>query len=238
VAFVVQLTDTHLRLGPEGPAAREALDAAVAAVLELTRTPDVVLVTGDLADTGHPDEYADVQAALAPITAPVYVLPGNHDDRAVLEAHFDAPETVAIRRGRIVLCDTTIPGEAGGRLDTEWLAAQLAAEPDTPTIVAMHHPPLFTGIPALDAIGMAEGDRERLATVLAASPQVLRVISGHVHRPTFETLAGCGVLTSPSTHIQIEPDPGPEGMRFVTRGRAIMLHHLRDSNVISHIQPT
>ncbi|MCW2948489.1 MAG: metallophosphoesterase [Actinoallomurus sp.] len=42
---------------------------------------------------------------------------------------------------RVVCCDSTIPGEAGGELsDPDWLDATLAEAPGTPTSVAMHHP--------------------------------------------------------------------------------------------------
>ena len=239
MAFIAQLTDPHIRDGELADAARAALTDAIDAILRLPVQPDVVLVTGDVADLGRAEEYAFAQEALARLPMPVHVLPGNHDDRERLLAGFDAPPEIRVRNSRVVLCDTTIPGRPSGHVDTERLAALLAAAPDTPTIVAMHHPPLITGIPALDAIGLADGDRERLADVLAAAPQVLRVICGHVHRSSFETLGGCGVLTCPSTHLQIEFDPTEDGgMLFVPRGRGFMLHHLRSTHVISHIQAT
>jgi ubiquinone/menaquinone biosynthesis C-methylase UbiE len=44
----------------------------------------------------------------------------------------------------LVVLDTTRPGEDPGTLDTERLArldAELAASPEAPTLLAMHHPP-------------------------------------------------------------------------------------------------
>lgn len=237
MTLVVQLSDPHLRLGAEEEAALSALQDAVAVITALPEPPDAVLLTGDVADTAHPDEYAQAEAALAPIQAPLHVLPGNHDDRAEVAARWPTPEAAVVGGLRLVMHDTTIPGEAGGRLDPERLAMVLSDDGQTPTIVALHHPPVFTGIALLDEIGLAPGDRAALAKVLLANPQVARVVAGHVHRSSTETLGGCAVVTCPSTHRQAEPDPGPEGVRFVTRGRALLFHHLRGRGVISHLQP-
>ena len=50
--------------------------------------PDVVLITGDCVNSGSAAEYARFQALLRPLTMPVYVIPGNHDNREQLLAAF------------------------------------------------------------------------------------------------------------------------------------------------------
>jgi 3',5'-cyclic-AMP phosphodiesterase len=55
--------------------------------------------------------------------------------------------------------ETTRRGEDPGALDTErldWLDAELAAEPELPTLFAMHHHPLITGVPAWDELGLPD----------------------------------------------------------------------------------
>ena len=87
---------------------------------------------------------------------PVHLLAGNHDDRALVRETFglagsgDEPIQYAVQCGdlRLVACDTTIPGRDGGRIDVEWIAAALEADTQTPTILALHHPPVAIGIPA------------------------------------------------------------------------------------------
>ena len=75
----------------------------------------------------------------------------------------------------------------------------------------MHHPPLETGLRAMDVICLPPEDRTALADLLALNPQVLRVISGHVHRAAFGVLGGCGVVTCPSTYLQAPLEiPGGE----------------------------
>ena len=83
--IIAQLSDFHAR--PPGVLAYGGLDTnatmrcAVAAAAALKPAPDCVVVTGDLADAGLPEEYGEVSAALAALPMPVYLIPGNHDRR-------------------------------------------------------------------------------------------------------------------------------------------------------------
>jgi 3',5'-cyclic-AMP phosphodiesterase len=226
--MLAQLSDPHIQ--DDDSAA--ALAAAVRAVLDLTPLPDAVLVTGDLAEHGTAAEYERVRELLAPLPMPVHVLPGNHDDRDVMRAHLGAVETADVGGLRLIACDTTQPGRDDGSLDLAWLAARLA-ESDAPTIVAMHHPPIPIGIPALDRIGLPEADRAALAGLLARSPHVCRVIAGHVHRTVFAVVGGCGVVACPSTHRQARLEFGAEDLVMVDEPPAFAVH----TASVSHIQP-
>jgi 3',5'-cyclic-AMP phosphodiesterase len=203
-------------------------------------------VTGDLADGAFADEYERVLELLAPLEVPVHVLAGNHDDRDALREHFPGVSAggagepfqyVATVGGvRLIACDTSIPGEVIGRLDLDWLEAQLAAG-DAPAIVAMHHPPLVTGIPALDEIGLPEADHRGLAELLACHPKVRRVVAGHVHRTAFAVLGGCGVAVCPSTHLQSRLEIGAREYEIVREPPAVALHAVLDGDVVTHVQP-
>src|SRR4051794_16738968 len=140
--MLVQLSDPHLG----GPGAAEALAAGVARVLALDTPPDAVLVSGDIADTGAPAEYELARELLAPLGPPVRLLAGNHDALPERTAY-----AVACGGLRLVACDTSIPGRDDGRLDVGWLAARLAEDTETPTIVALHHHPvaLLGGCPVV-----------------------------------------------------------------------------------------
>ena len=224
MTVLAQLSDPHVDVGPDGAGSAEALAAAVDAVLRLRPAPDAVLVSGDLTNVSDARSYERVRELLAPLEMPVHVLPGNHDDREALRAWFTddpvagagrEPFHYAVRCGalRLVVCDTTVPGRDDGRLDAgavAWLAEALAAEPDVPTIVALHHTPLLTGIPAMDAIGLPAADRDALGSVLARFGHVRRVVGGHVHRACFGVLGGCPVFACPSTHLQLRYSAAPE----------------------------
>ena len=138
-------------------------------------------MTGDLTENGMPAEYERVGKLLAPLPMPIHMLPGNHDDGALMSAHFPGagskaePWSYSTRLGplRLVACDTTVPGQDGGSLDARRLARlakELERERDVPTLLAMHHPPISIGVRALDDIGLPEADRAALAVLLEEAP--------------------------------------------------------------------
>lgn len=249
--LLAQLSDPHVHVGRRDRDPAKALAAAVRAVLELNPRPHAVLVSGDLADSPGAREYERVRELLAPLPMPVFVLGGNHDDRDAIREYFalngstgQAGEpfrySAAIGGIRLVVCDSTIPGRDVGQFDLEhrvWLEAELAADNATPTIVAMHHLPVLTGIRPLDDVGMPEVDRHALADVLAVNPQVRRVVSGHVHRAAFDVLGGCGVVACPSTYLQAPLEIPGEELRLVAEPAGFFLHAEIGEEVVSHLQP-
>jgi Icc protein len=209
--------------------------------------PDAVLLSGDLVENAADAEYKQVLELLRPLEAPIFVLAGNHDDRAALRRHFAVPGTgdepvqysADLGPLRLVVSDTTEPGENPGVLDEqrlEWLDSELAAAPDVPTLLAMHHPPLVTGIPALDEIGLPAEDRRALELVVARHPQVRRIVAGHIHRPVTAELAGRAVLAVPSTYMQARLDLLMTELQTVPDTAGFALHVLRDGELISHLQ--
>jgi Icc protein len=225
--ILAQLSDPHIRVGPTDQGSAAALRRAVDTLMTLDPLPDAVLVTGDLADGATAAEYERVRELLAPLPMPVHVLPGNHD-----ALDWDGPYTADCGELRLVACDTTIAGRDDGHLDLDWLEAQLA-QSAAPTIVAMHHPPLLTGIGGLDAIGLPEHERVALEALLARSPHVRRVVAGHVHRAAFGTLGGCAVATCPSTNWQAKLEIGSPRFSIVSEPPAFLVH----TADVAHVQP-
>jgi 3',5'-cyclic-AMP phosphodiesterase len=251
--LLAQITDPHIDLVTPDDDAADALAATVAAVMRLDPPPDAVLVSGDLTNDGDAPSYALAAELLAPLPMPVHVLAGNHDDRAGLRAAFPGDHVegsagdpfrwaVDVAGLRLVGCDTTVPGAPDGAFDADaraWLAARLAEAPDVPTIVALHHPPVAIGIPALDEIRIPPADADALAEVLAGAPQVRRVVCGHVHRGSTSTLGGVPVFTCPSVHLQAVLDlAGSAGRIMLEPGAApaFAVHVLLDDGtVVSHV---
>jgi 3',5'-cyclic AMP phosphodiesterase CpdA len=246
--LLFQLSDPHVGAtwGEGDPGA--GLVKAVESVRRLPDRPDAVLVSGDLADNAADWEYEVAREILARLDAPVYVLPGNHDDRDALRRQFDLPGPMgtpvqyAVDLGplRLVVVDSTRPGEDRGELDRErlaWLDAELAAAPDQITIVAMHHPPLSTGIDAWDEFGLPAADRVALGRVLEPHPQVRRLVAGHVHRAIAAELAGRAVLAVPSTYVQARLNFDSGEIEFVAEPSGFAVHALLDGHLASHVQP-
>lgn len=246
---VVQLSDPHVGAAWTGddPAAR--LAAAVDRVVAMRPTPAAVLLTGDLAEHAADEEYARVRELLAPLAAPVHALPGNHDDRAALRRHFGLPgrgaEPIAYTAGvdgalRVVVLDTQRPGEDGGSLDPDRLGRldrDLAAAPAVPALVAMHHPPFVTGIPAADAIGIPADERRALAAVIERHPQVLGLVAGHVHRAIAGLVAGRPAITAPSTYAQLRLDLRAEALEMTSAPAGLLVHALVDGALVTHVEP-
>jgi 3',5'-cyclic-AMP phosphodiesterase len=246
--LLVQLSDLHLGADWHGRDPTPAVEAALRAVGDLTPGPAAVLVTGDLAENAADAEYERARELLDSLGAPLHVLPGNHDDRAALRRWFDVPgldgEPVnyAVDLGplRLVVVDTTLPGEDGGALDAErleWLDGELGAEPEAPTLLAMHHPPLATAIRPLERIGLPAADRRALAEVVERHPQVRRLVGGHMHRAIAADLAGRAVLAAPSTYLQARLDCTSEELHLVDEPPGFAVHVMVDGELVSHVQP-
>ncbi len=225
--LIAQLSDPHVR--PAGELAYGVVDtlgsarAAIDAVLALDPAPDMVLVTGDLAYDGQPEEYEALASELGRLPMPVRVIPGNHDRReafrAALGAHIPAGPageriTYATEVGtlRILALDSTIPDMPGGTLGAEqiaWLDRELGKEPTRPAIVMLHHPPFDCGVAHMDRIRCTDG--EALGRMIARHPRVERVICGHVHRSIQARFAGTIASACPGTAHQVTLDLRPDG---------------------------
>ena len=169
--IVGQITDFHITTPDQDVDRRyrtaEHLKAAVAHVNALPVRPDVVVATGDLVHHGSVPEYERLRGLLEPLAMPVYLIPGNHDDRANLRAVF-SDHPYLPRQGsflhylveeyplRLLALDTVVPGEMGGALceaRLAWIEARLSASTARPTFVFMHHPPFRTGVGWTDGEG-------------------------------------------------------------------------------------
>jgi Icc protein len=244
--LLAQLSDPHLGADWFDDQSVPRLAAAVESVRALRSQPDAVLITGDIADHAADEEYEQVRKLLAPL-GPLHVLPGNHDDRRGLHRHFGVPGgdgepvrySVDLGPLRLVALDTTIPGEDPGELcgdQLEWLDAELAAAPEQLTLLAMHHPPLVTGVPSWDQLGLAASDRRALGEVIERHEQVRRLACGHFHRTMNGELAGRSVMVAPSTYVQMRPNFLSDELDLTAEPAGFAVHAVVDGHLISHVQ--
>jgi 3',5'-cyclic AMP phosphodiesterase CpdA len=166
-------------------------------------------VTGDISDDGSPDSYSLARRELERLGLPLLVIPGNHDAREPMRAAFaDLPEmpseglidwSAEVGDTVVIGLDTLVDGQGGGKLRPEsvgHLSDALAAAGQCPVVVALHHPPLRTGIGFMDAIGLENADE--LAPVLARARSPVSVVAGHVHGVYHGRIGVHTVLTAPS----------------------------------------
>jgi len=238
--FIAQISDLHIK----GPAALMAgkVDTAAAlarCVKELNRLqprPDIVVISGDLADTPAPEEYRHLLSLLASLEIPFVAIPGNHDDRAMLRAALpDQPYASpggALNLMRevgdldIVLIDSSVPGAAHGEVDAgtlAWLEAALAASADRPALLFLHHPPFVTGIGLMDAHNLRNADA--FGEIVGRHRRVRLIATGHIHRATVTQFAGVTTTICPAPNHAIALDiAGTLPLSFRLEPAAFHLH--------------
>jgi 3',5'-cyclic-AMP phosphodiesterase len=240
--IIAQITDLHVvardRLCYGLVPTNAQLAQAVAHLNSMDPRPDAVIASGDLTDHGRSDEYVMLRELLADLIPPVFVIPGNHDRRdALLNAFADIgymppPDAQFVNYAidrfplRIVGLDTTVPEQDYGMMCEErlrWLDTTLGAQPDSPTLIFMHHPPFRTGVQWMDAAGLRGG--RMMEQVVRRHHQVVRVVCGHIHRPIHLAWGGTIVSTSPSTCHQCSLNlTGRGGLELTMEPRAVQLH--------------
>lgn len=253
--ILVQISDPHIRqpgklaYGQVDTAA--ALQRTVAAIQYLPQPADAVVITGDLVDFGRPEEYAHLRQLLAPLSVPVYLLAGNHDEpmalRTAFAEHAYLPPTgplhytVDLGPLRLIALDSHQPGCSHGALDAAqltWLEQTLAEAPSVPTVIALHHPPFDTLIGHMDRIGLREG-AAALEALVRRHPQVERVICGHLHRAIERRFGGTLAATCPGTSHQVCLDLAPQAAScFALEPPAFRVHAwTAHSGLVTHLMP-
>ena len=217
--LIAQITDVHLGFDPGNPDEfnQQRLDAVLDVLRAMTPRPDLLLATGDLADAGDDrDSYARFRAAVADLPFPTYKALGNHDGRDAFAEIFpevpmpDGFVQYAIEDHplRILVLDTLEEGRHGGNFcetRAEWLRDRLAEQPDRPTIIVLHHPPIESGLSWMTEDPDAEWVH-RLHAIIAAQTNIVAMLSGHLHRPITTLWAGTTLAICPSTAPQVALD--------------------------------
>ena len=197
---VVQISDTHLAAVPS--VGSDSPDGALASTVAAFAggAIDLVLLTGDVADDGSPAAYGRVGAIVDQLGAPVLATSGNHDVPDALRAQFGSTSHAAVGRWRVIMIDTSIPGEQHGRIDVERLRAELGVDDGIPTALAMHHPPITTSThPWFQLHGGADA-----VALLAQRRDVRVVVSGHLHEAFHVVCGGVTYIGCSSSWYSLE----------------------------------
>lgn len=236
---IAQITDTHIRA--PGRLTYRKIDTSTYlrdAVAFLSSQPvpiDAVVHTGDLTDFATDDEYRHFRDLVAPLRVPFFAVPGNHDERGAFRRAFteldlpaDGPLNYVASVGdlKLVMLDSCVPGSPYGELGPRtrtWLDRTLAAAPDRPALVALHHPPFIAGIRHMDVQNCR--DAAEFEEVLRRHPQVQGVLCGHVHRTVMTQFAGRPAMIGPSpahaVSLDLASDAPPS---FTLEPPAVLMH--------------
>lgn len=210
--LLAHISDLHL---DGGPRATERATRTLDHLTQLSRRPDALLVTGDVAHTPTTAQYRQA-AHLFDLPFPVLTCPGTHDDRAALAQHLlgRAPTTGPLNQlhhihgTAVLVCDSTAPGRQGGHLQPTtlmWINQTLQElDHNTPALLAFHHPPARVHHPLSDRVRL--DNAEDLAGLLGAHPRVAGILVGHAHTGGATTFAGRPLLLAPAL-IRSAPMP-------------------------------
>jgi 3',5'-cyclic AMP phosphodiesterase CpdA len=254
--IIAQITDCHLKAGRRLAYRKvdtaAALEACVRHLLALPQRPDVVLVTGDLGDLGTAAEYELFREIVAPLPMPLYVIPGNHDNREAMRAAF--AEHAYIRQDdtflhyaiddwpvRLIGLDSTIPGAPGGDMcprRLEWLSRALAQSSSKPTLLFIHHPPFLTGIGHMDRQNCANASA--FGAVVEANRQVRMLLCGHVHRAIHVQWHGIEASICPGTShaVALDLDPaGPSAFTLEPPACRLIVCNEAAGTFVTHLSP-
>ncbi|SFV30236.1 Calcineurin-like phosphoesterase [Devosia crocina] len=237
--IIAQLSDIHANGSSER---LERLDAVVDWLMPMQ--PDILIVSGDLAEDDFSQSYRAVQKRLEGFGCPYFVVPGNVDNHAEMRDVFgrrfgwsrDWPLNVSGVVGdlRIIGLDVTVEGAHHGDAAPvlDWLADELRSEM-LPTLIFQHQHPFPTGIDGKDRNVCFNGDA--LAEVIeSAGDSVIGLTCGHVHRALFTRFAGRHATMAPSIKkanmLRLD---GRESA--VVDPPGLLLHHWSEGRLVSHV---
>jgi len=255
--LIAQITDTHVGFEPEAGENEfnfVRFRNVLGHLLSQPVLPDMLILSGDLADGGLADSYTRIRGLVEDCPFPVHVIPGNHDDReTMLKAFPECPTSdgfvqFAIEADglRILCLDTFQPGRHGGafcEVRAAWLTRELNANPDTPTILFVHHPPVVAGIDWMDP-KPHEAWFQRFHDTVAGHSQIISIQAGHLHRPLHSTVEGIPLSVTPAVAPAVALDLRPIDADKADNRPIVAaeppfysLHLWKNGTLVSHFQP-
>ena len=232
---ILQLTDPHFFADPDGELkgvhTRKSFKHVLSIALADNPDTDVILMTGDLTQDSSREGYLGLKGVMGSLKLPVYCLPGNHDDPALMaeilgEPPFHYCEPLRIGNWLLPMLDTWDGDRAGGRIGPEGLAAldnQLSASTLPHALVCLHHQPVPMRSRWLDGVGL--DDDQQFMDVIAGHQSVKGVVWGHVHQELDVVIDGIRMMSTPSTCCQFLPRQDKFALDELPPGyRRIRLH--------------
>ncbi|GAA4642974.1 phosphodiesterase [Pontixanthobacter gangjinensis] len=254
--LIAQMTDIHIGFDPDAKPEelnRIRFRATLDRLLGGPNPIDMLVLTGDLTDHGDKESFEKTAGLLKKCEVPIYSIPGNHDTReGLLHAFPDTPTQdgfiqYAVEQDglRILFLDTLEVGRHGGafcEVRSAWLKAELAAHPETPTLIFMHHPPVVSGIGWMDP-GKDEPWMVRFGDAIEGHSQIRAIHCGHLHRPITTTFRGILVSVTPSVAPlvamdlrPIDPETPDHRDLITTEPPTYAIHRWADDQLLTHFE--
>jgi hypothetical protein len=117
----------------------------------------------------------------------------------------------------------------------------LDEQPDRPTIIILHHPPVEVGIAWMDP-DPAEPWIALLADTITNRPNIVAFLAGHVHRPISLPWMGNSLIICPSSAPEVgldltaaDPEQPEDGRLTILEGApGFAIHRWTGEQLITH----
>ena len=238
------ITDMHLGAEGEKPQnvdVRQNFLKALDFVADLK--PNGLVLGGDIINsTADRAIYEWVRHRVSALSMPCYVIPGNHDNAAILadvfhnthDLHGNELYYALPLEGRPVLFLDSSKGRFSDE-QWEWLREYLVALRDTNVLVMMHHPPLPADVAFMDRKYAFE-QSDAFLDLVRALPCHVTVVCGHYHVEKVVQRGNLLALLSPSTFYQLQQETpqfaidnyqiGIREINLTTHGTNSTVHYL------------
>tara|TARA_B100000780_G_scaffold278600_1_gene252728 strand:+ start:4978 stop:5787 length:810 start_codon:yes stop_codon:yes gene_type:complete len=252
---IIQISDPHIV--PNGQLAYNRVDTAAPLALCVETVNrllpeigpiDMAFVAGDLTDFGTKEEYDRFRMIMDPLKIPYQAIPGNHDNKEAMRLAFSdqawMPCSGAINwmtelvDFAIIGLDTSVMGAPHGHLTEatlDYLQVKLTEVSPKPVIVAVHHPPVTTGIEKMDIQNLR--DSETFERILSRYQAELRLVCGHIHRNVVTKFGDVICQIGPGTSHAVTLDQRKAAPNCLTREPGAFLLHEWRNGLMTHSIP-
>lgn len=209
---VVQISDIHLYADKQQELLGVKTFESFVAVVDLLKTdenkPDMIILSGDMAQDHSEQAYLNMVDVLKEFTIPVYFVAGNHDNPDIIKRLFPMnnisdQKNIVFHQWNIILLNSQIPGCVEGFLDASqlnYMQACLQKYPHHQAIVIFHHQPIPVGSAWLDQYILTNADE--FWRVAKNFPQLKTIFFGHVHQVYEGQKQGVNYYSTPATCVQ------------------------------------
>lgn len=214
--LIAQITDLHIGTGNDIGAEDNyhRLLAVFDTLSKLKHQPDLIIATGDITEIGSVQAYKLYKQMMDEAGLDILPCLGNHDVTENFKKVFGktylndgfCQYSVDLGDVWLVVADThdeTIHGGAFCADRAAFLERALVEADGRPILLALHHPPIVTGIDWMGARSYDEPWLQRICEVVERFPNVRKIISGHVHRVMDRPVAGSSCIVSAATAAQV-----------------------------------
>ncbi|WP_240474878.1 metallophosphoesterase family protein [Rheinheimera baltica] len=225
---LAQITDCHLLANVNGYYQQVQPAMHLAAIVEqlILEQPDAVLLTGDVTQDHSVASYQLLARLLAPLSCPIFCLPGNHDDTAELarlcqHPPFRAERSLQLGDWQLLLLNTKgdTPAGAFSEAEQRWLQTQCEQSTASALWLFCHHHPKALNC-FIDKHGQLQA--QALWQAIAAEPRVLGIAHGHAHYAYHQVHQRVDIVGCPASSVQFLPtadwqtvDLGPQWCDWV-----------------------